>query len=111
MPKTQERKQQLTRRLNELESRLDTIEHELDKPMSQDWEDRAAEREGDEVMESMGNSGLLEIAMVTAALERIEQGTYGLCTQCDNEILDARLDLLPHTHLCRNCASKEAGKA
>ncbi|MBL4732485.1 MAG: TraR/DksA family transcriptional regulator [Rhizobiaceae bacterium] len=111
MPTIQERKEQLTQRLNELETRLGTIEHELDKPMSQDWEDRSAEREGDEVMESMGNSGLLEISMVTAALERIENGTYGRCTQCDNDILDARLDLLPHTHLCRNCANKEFQKS
>lgn len=108
MPTINERKVQLTKRLGELEARLGGIEVELDKPMSQDWEDRSAEREGDEVLESMGNSGLHEIAMITAALERIENGVYGQCVKCDEQILDARLDLLPHTHLCRNCAAAEA---
>ncbi|MBL4726799.1 MAG: TraR/DksA family transcriptional regulator [Rhizobiaceae bacterium] len=108
MPTINERKQQLTKRLGELEARLNGIETELDQPMSQDWEDRSAEREGDEVLESMGNSGLDEIAMINAALERIENGAYGQCVQCDETIVDARLDLLPHTHLCRNCATAAA---
>ncbi|MBL4891421.1 MAG: TraR/DksA C4-type zinc finger protein [Rhizobiaceae bacterium] len=108
MPTIIERKEQLTIRLGELETRLNGIEIELDKPMSQDWEDRSAEREGDEVLESMGNSGLQEIDMISAALERIENGAYGRCIKCEEQILDARLDLLPHTHFCRNCAKAQA---
>lgn len=101
-----DRKQQLTKRLAELDTRLTGIETELDAPMSQDWEDRSAEREGDEVLETMGNSGLREIAMINAALERIENDTYGICVHCEEDILPERLDLLPHTPLCRNCANK-----
>lgn len=108
MPTVNERKQQLTKRLGELEVRLSGIETELDAPMSQDWEDRSAEREGDEVLESMGNSGLQEIAMITAALDRIENDTYGACAHCGEDISQERLDLLPQTPLCRNCVG--AGK-
>lgn len=101
-----QRKQQLTKRLAELETRLTGIETELDAPMTQDWEDRAGEREGDEVLESMGNSGLREMAMITAALERVSDKTYGICVHCEEDILPERLDLLPHTPLCRTCANR-----
>ena len=32
-----------------------------------------------------------------------EDGTYGYCVQCDVEIPEKRLELLPHTPLCTNC--------
>lgn len=38
------------------------------------------------------------------ALERIEAGTYGICTRCGQEISAARLDALPQTPVCIDCA-------
>ena len=46
-------------RLAELENRLAEVEAELDQPVDADFEDRATERESDEVLESLGHSGLL----------------------------------------------------
>jgi RNA polymerase-binding protein DksA len=43
---------------------------------------------------------------VEAALERIEQGTYGKCQQCGEEIAAARLDALPYTPFCVRCAEE-----
>ena len=68
MTDTAAMKRRLTRRLAELEGRLHDIEHELDEPMPADFEERATEREGDEVLESLGNAGLIEIRQITAAL-------------------------------------------
>lgn len=104
MTPTATRKAQLQTRLEELRGRLDTIERELDSHQSQDWEELATEREGDEVLESMGTSGQHEMRMIEAALQRIEEGDYGFCAKCGAEIGQDRLDVLPWTPFCRTCA-------
>lgn len=98
------RKAQLEQRLAELNRRLRRIDEELDQPVSEDFSEQAVEREGEEVLEDLGAAGLQEIRMIEAALDRIEQGTYGTCVSCGEEISEARLDVLPHTPRCRNCA-------
>jgi len=40
---------------------------------------------------------------VDSALERIENGTYGLCQKCKNEIETRRLSVNPAAPLCLNC--------
>lgn len=50
------------------------------------------------------NAGDL-LAQVEEALGRIGAGTYGRCIQCGKAIPVARLDALPYTKLCVNCAA------
>ncbi len=95
----------LKARLRELDTRLHDIEDELDAPSSKDWEDSATEREGDEVLESLGVSGQQEIARIRAALGRIRDGSYGECMKCADDISQERLTLLPDTPFCKNCAT------
>jgi DnaK suppressor protein len=45
------------------------------------------------------------IADIDRALEKIEEGTYGLCDDCGEVIPDARLEALPASALCVRCAS------
>jgi len=47
---------------------------------------------------------------VEAALARIEQGVYGTCDNCSREIARERLDAIPYTSLCIECAQRQAGK-
>jgi RNA polymerase-binding transcription factor DksA len=44
------------------------------------------------------------IARVDAAVERLQSGAYGVCRDCAAPIGDARLEALPATPVCRNCA-------
>jgi RNA polymerase-binding transcription factor DksA len=99
-----DRKRQLQARKAELRARLTGIEHELDTHEAKDWEELATEREEDEVLEGMGNSGLAELRQIDAALARIADGSYGACARCGAEISAERLDVLPHTPFCRTCA-------
>jgi RNA polymerase-binding transcription factor DksA len=99
-------KQRLEARKAELEKRLDGIESDLDETPSADWEERATEREGDEVLEELGTAGAAELRMIAAALDRMDAGTYGECVACGAEISAERLDVLPHAPRCRNCAGK-----
>lgn len=43
---------------------------------------------------------------VDRALQRIEDGTYGTCVQCGNEIPPARLEARPESVLCVDCKSR-----
>jgi DnaK suppressor protein len=45
------------------------------------------------------------LAQVDAALQRLDQGTYGICARCDQEISTARLEALPSATLCITCQS------
>lgn len=99
------RKADLEARLALLQSRLTHIDAELDSHLTQDSEESAVEHEDDEVLEGMGVSGQQEMAMIEAALARIVAGDYGICAKCGGHISDARLDVLPYTPFCRNCAA------
>jgi RNA polymerase-binding transcription factor DksA len=105
MKKLHDRKAQLDARLAVLETRLDGIESELESHQSKDWDDLATEREADEVLEGLGLSGQQEIRMIKAALDRIENGSFGTCAKCGETISQERLDAIPFTPFCRTCAA------
>ena len=44
------------------------------------------------------------LGLIDAALNRIDEGTYGRCTQCDGAIPKARLNAIPYTPVCIKCA-------
>lgn len=44
--------------------------------------------------------------MIEAALERIEEGTYGECMECSGRIPKLRLNALAYTPYCVKCAEK-----
>ncbi len=46
------------------------------------------------------------LTLVDDALARFENGTYGLCLDCGQEIDAARLKAIPYTPLCLSCQSK-----
>lgn len=96
----------LLNRLRELGVRLEGIEGALEAEHSKDWEEMATEREGEEVLEALGESGQAEIARITAALDRMAKGTYGVCVRCGDDIAPARLDAVPDAPLCADCAGK-----
>lgn len=50
---------------------------------------------------------------VAAALDRLEQGTFGKCAQCGHDIGEGRLNTLPYTRYCVDCAlnAEEDGEA
>lgn len=100
MKSIEERKTQLEARREFLQGRIAGIGAELDSHESKDWEDMATEREADEVLEDLGQSAQTELRMIDAALGRMDEGEYGYCVTCGDEIAEDRLDLLPGTPFC-----------
>ena len=58
------------------------------------------DRELDYTLEENSEQVLLEIE---AALQRIEDGTYGICTNCGKQIAEERLEARPWATLCIDC--------
>jgi len=44
---------------------------------------------------------------VNEALKRIDEGIYGVCTNCGEVIMAERLEALPQAELCINCQRME----
>ncbi len=93
----------LLARKHELTHRLGKIETDLDTTPNPDSEERATERENDEVLEELGLQGQMELKAIEAALKRIADGTYGTCVRCGGQISAERLEAVPHAALCREC--------
>ncbi len=45
------------------------------------------------------------LAEVEAAVQRLQDGTYGICQSCGQSIAEARLEARPATGTCMSCAS------
>ena len=43
---------------------------------------------------------------IEAAIERIQDGTYGQCEECGAKIPKARLKAIPYANFCVECASR-----
>ncbi|MFT6659314.1 TraR/DksA family transcriptional regulator [Maritalea sp.] len=96
-------KTRLLARKAELDERLHQIEDRLDDTPDPDIEERAVEREDDEMLEGLGNAGKKELKKIENALSRMENGTFGVCVKCGEEISDARLDIVAYATKCREC--------
>ncbi len=91
--------------LTKLTTRVSKIESDLRKPGSRDWQDRATEKQNEEVLEKLGVAERAEIEDIRAALVRIREGTYTHCVRCGAAITPRRLEVLPYTNSCIACAS------
>lgn len=63
----------------------------------------AAERE---TMLGLASAQQKMVDKIERALERIEQGTYGICELCGCEISEDRLNALPEANTCIKCMRK-----
>jgi RNA polymerase-binding transcription factor DksA len=107
MPTTDAIRRRLILRRRELLTRyrdeLARVEEELamrhPEPSEHAMEDWDAE-----VLSSLGDTDMRAIVAVVDAIERLNHGHYGKCTECGDPIGTARLDALPETAVCIACA-------
>lgn len=91
---------------SELNRKLDNIKENVTKAANADWNEQAQERENDEVLDALGNEVRRELNLVNGALHRINIGEYEFCDDCGQTINLSRLEILPYTQYCIDCASK-----
>jgi len=97
-------RQRLLDKKAELTSRLERISANLRRGKEADSKERAKQFEDNEVVDALGNEAREEIAKISAALQRLEAGEYGLCVECGLPISDGRLDVYPYAEECIECA-------
>ena len=59
------------------------------------------------LLNSLGEADQTRLLMIDRALDRITQGTYGVCLMCGTSIPEERLEAMPSAALCIECQTKE----
>ncbi len=94
-----ERREALFRQVMEAEMRS----RERDMEETQDPADMAANAYAKELMVSMSDNDRRLLRLIDEALQRIEEGEYGLCVNCGEPVQDKRLEALPWARYCLRC--------
>jgi len=77
-----------------------------DEPISADFAEQANETNNDQVVEALDFEARQEVAQIKRALKRIENGSFGTCVSCDEDIQSKRLEAIPYVANCIACATK-----
>jgi DnaK suppressor protein len=91
----------------QLDLRLRRIRNDVGhrfQPLSADAGERAQETENDEVLQRLEQGTTDLIGQYQHAIERIDQGRYGICEDCELPIETERLEALPQATRCKECA-------
>jgi len=83
--------------------RLGDESRSLGDDSPQDSGDQSISTVSKEFLFQQGSQRLGIVRRIEAALHRMDNGTFGLCTECDEPISPRRLDALPWTDLCLHC--------
>lgn len=97
-------RQELLEKKSELAARLDRISLNLQRGFDADSKEMAKELEDSEVVDALGNEARAEIVKIRAALARMDEGSFGLCTQCGEAIDRNRVIAYPFADDCIECA-------
>ncbi len=88
----------------ELTLRLERITANVQRGFNADSKEMAKELEDSEVVDALGNEAREEIAKISAALQRMDDGRYGICCKCSESIEADRIRAYPHADECIECA-------
>ena len=103
-PHLEKIKQELLVRKKVLEEELDRLSKEpVTDNESQDDGDQAVSSTLETLRNSIQNAEYEEYVMIEAALRSIEDGRYGICQDCDQEISEKRLKYYPNAQRCLAC--------
>ena len=102
-------KQQLLTLKEDYTRRIDAIEvdtHHKNEPVEKDFAEQATQSENDDVLAALDVDAQQMVIKIDIALASIEDGSYGLCTECGIQIPQARLNAAPFARLCIGCAEQ-----
>ena len=96
-------KQNLLTLKEEYETRIDKIVDHIQNPqddLNEHWEDQAISYRQNDMRTNLMVEARQSLIYVENALSRIENGTYGKCEVCGEQIEEQRLQALPYATLC-----------
>ena len=97
-------KELLINKREELTRRVNAVKADFAKGRDHDLTEQVTERENEEVLIQIQNEAEQDLAYVLKALNKIEEGSYGVCDSCHESIDEKRLVALPFANSCIKCA-------
>lgn len=100
--------QSLLQLKEEYETRIDKIDDHTQNPqddLNEHWEDQAISYRQNDMRQNLKQEARQNLIYVENALSRIENGTYGECEVCGEQIEEQRLEALPYATLCMDHAA------
>lgn len=76
---------------------------EADTEATQDPADKASNSYTKELLFSQSTNDRQILTLIEEALERMDDGEYGLCTNCGEEVQPKRLEAIPWARYCIKC--------
>ena len=98
----EERRTEIQEKLRAIRSEIPSYQDEVRDSEEQSVTDFAQEM--DFALMEMKAQTLIRI---DEALQRVDQGSYGTCDECGQDITEARLAAVPFALLCRDCQERE----
>jgi DnaK suppressor protein len=96
--------------LGEIDSEL-RAEREGNKDEGMDTYDLASEERDREINFILSDRERVKLQQIDDALERLDEGNYGVCESCGLEIAEERLAAMPFSRLCRDCQQDQEREA
>jgi DnaK suppressor protein len=106
-------RQGLVRRRHGLLHQVDRLESDLralDENAETELEEEAQGANISRLLAGLDDRGKAEIRAIDEALERIERGEYGTCSDCGEPIPIERLEALPTATTCVQCTEDREGR-
>lgn len=103
----EEARQMLLSKQQELMSRVERTHKHIygkEQPVSAKFSEQATEMGNAELVHALDVEGRAELNQIQHALKRIEAGDYFECASCGKPIGEKRLQAVPFTDKCINCA-------
>lgn len=100
-------KEDLLKRKQEIEQELQNLSSEkMVDGQSQDDADQVVSVTMESLRNSLQDTEYQEYNKIVAALKAIDDGTYGICQECGQNISENRLKYNPNARLCLVCQEK-----
>ncbi|MDO5768719.1 MAG: TraR/DksA C4-type zinc finger protein [Psychrobacter sp.] len=96
-------KSQLLALKEEYQTRIDKIEDHIQHPqddLNEHWDDQAISMRENDMRKNLLFEAKQSLGHVQHALSRLDNGTYGECEVCGEDIEEKRLQALPYATLC-----------
>ena len=88
-------------------SRSEHDGREADEEVTQDIADKAANSYTKEFLFHQSDENRRLLQLVNEALNRMQEGTFGLCVACGKEVQPKRLEAVPWARHCIECQEKQ----
>ncbi|MBT3980316.1 MAG: TraR/DksA family transcriptional regulator [Bacteriovoracaceae bacterium] len=96
-----EKREQVVNRINALQK----DRRRKGGPISPDFAEQVVEVENDEVVDAIDDLERRELSQIDEAIARVNNGDYGICRNCGEQIPEKRLIALPTAFNCINCSN------